>query len=1177
MRAGTNERVRAARHLCDDLLLDLQALLLPYIETQLQSRNRGGWESVLEEHASSHGQEHRLHDPKYLLWVLGRERNFPSSPALRDALERLRAIRRSWAHFELDVPAASSAIDAAERLVDGLGIRTAEADARLAAHRRAIEAVVAGQHSPELATLRRAYLSQLLSETALLPLGWTRDLFGSLAPEARFEPAFLQPTLETVTGPSGDERSLPLRGPAPRQVSLSDLAYEGDRLVILGGVGAGKSTLLRGLARLTALAQGPYVGRSPLLTSAPDLLAAVGLDPGIPIETAVRTRLGGSFGAFLGYELELGRLLLLVDGLDEIVDDADRTRLISEIERFSAANPHAVIVVSSRETAYRDLGGNFRALRLQPLDDETSDRLTTSLIEALSPADGDGPSAFRSVVHDAGVSDDLRGNPLMLTLLVLLWSRSALLPRRRHQVLGSAARLLLGTWPKARDHGEHADAYDEYLEVLGPIAFDLVATGRSAVPRSELRAKLRQRFIDLGESDRSSAGRRASRLTERIRVRTGLLVEQPHVGEDPPVTFAHRSLMEHLAAHHLVERWREDRESVFPLLPQPRWWPVLELAFGTISDEGLAAADMVVDSLLVRTGAVEEAAIPSLRLASRLVASGTVTPSDPCLGRLGRRLAEAFIEPSKAPFADEVLSGLQRHVAMNRADAPSWLPISDGPCQAVFELLTSSPGSAAGDKALLSVLLAGSRGQLDFALPAVTRIVSEACESWAAEEARTVPKRPGDWRPGIEVVWTSGVTPDVPGLVSRARGLRLPEFPFEAAASDPEAFVRSLPAIVDRTSAPSADWSAISIPIAEDPRFHAIIGLDDGGWFAPLASEVAARGDGTPTAIVDFIRERDEQHGSLEEYLSLVVHGPWALKDAALESLGWMLERARFDETEWADALRRVRSVVWSQPPEVRALLLHHMAGPGWFGVNVEAPEFVTDLVDLGLRDPSPDVVAISEIVLATADPYARRLFLPEVIEWPTLATAASLGTVGRLRAALLKPGPGLLGHIEAAISAASLPPPRGHYRGGWEANAEVEAWARRAAGTPEFERWALFLLARLTRRASASDAIRRGLRSEDPLTRWLAAMALQSVDCGEITWLADAIEHCFYERHEDALEALTRVVDRALPDTPARGKLAEHCAELVGIDDLPSLARLTGEILLPPSWAMEERRSVSA
>jgi hypothetical protein len=216
--------------------------------------------------------------------------------------------------------------------------------------------------------------------------------------------------------------------------------------VLLGGPGSGKSAMLGNrLSIWASLGEGPVPLLIELRRFVQDPVTGIDL-----IEYLVR----GSSCIYqfdrdvLDWQLTNQAGMLLLDGLDEILDRGRRDEVIQQVVRLKNRFPRVSIILTSRIIGYRrgelrSLG--FRELTIQPFDNGQK-QLFVERWHARMPAATAEELKHRLVAAMKEDSvNDLANSPMLLTLLAKLNGRNAL-PRTRTLLLSRAADLLLHEW-----------------------------------------------------------------------------------------------------------------------------------------------------------------------------------------------------------------------------------------------------------------------------------------------------------------------------------------------------------------------------------------------------------------------------------------------------------------------------------------------------------------------------------------------------------------------------------------------------------------------------------------------------------------------------------------------------------------------------------------------------------
>jgi len=416
-------------------------------------------------------------------------------------------------------------------------------------------------------------------------------------------------------------------------VELADAVKRYERLVILGDPGSGKSTLLRYQALIHA--QALYAGRSeagselgtahfPILIRIADYA-----EHGMPDGKSLSQYLTDyyemhecpKFGLsdLLAKELTGGNCLVLLDGLDEIVNADDRRKVVERIEdfiRYHDNRPNR-FVITSRIAGYRSapLGDPFVQYTVQEMDDTQIhrflERWCTAVERAQTPelsqeardvvARREIDGITKAVQSSPGVHR-LAANPLLLRTLALIHRTGAQLPQKRIELYKLAADTLARTWRMAQGVPESALVDDKYLtRLLARLAYwlhEYKSTGIAT--EQEVYRELGQEWARIKglnwDEDNPDIENEVKKFLQAVREHTSLFIERA----PKRYGFMHLTFEEYYAARHLVARSKDRATLIRKHLHKPRWEEPILLALGFVGlDSPEDAADLLETAILV--------------------------------------------------------------------------------------------------------------------------------------------------------------------------------------------------------------------------------------------------------------------------------------------------------------------------------------------------------------------------------------------------------------------------------------------------------------------------------------------------------------------------------------------------------------------------------------------------
>jgi NACHT domain len=386
-----------------------------------------------------------------------------------------------------------------------------------------------------------------------------------------YEPSQQNSILEEQKAWAMRDRSSP-RIPAPTILNLSQ-----KKAVVLGAPGSGKTMLVSYFALM--LCETPQSDRTQIgFKKDDDYLPVVVrirdwiLQPKMGLleyleyyaETNLCTKELPT--GFFEHWLERGRALILLDGLDEVVDEAQRRKVAEQIETFLHRYQNNPAVITSRPAGYRWDFFNldeFPHYTLESFDDKQVTTFIDHWYDSRLKGDTAQAARRKADLQSAFARNErirlLAKNPLLLTIITLIHRYQAELPRQRFKLYEKAVETLLTSW----DSGKEIKLYetvlrflksDDLLYILKKLAYWIHTQGSmgeieggTLIDKDELIRWLRKEIQTLKKCEAHEAKGEAERFIDFIQRRTGLLNEQ---GRDR-YAFVHKTFQEYLTAEEI--------------------------------------------------------------------------------------------------------------------------------------------------------------------------------------------------------------------------------------------------------------------------------------------------------------------------------------------------------------------------------------------------------------------------------------------------------------------------------------------------------------------------------------------------------------------------------------------------------------------------------------------------
>ncbi len=396
---------------------------------------------------------------------------------------------------------------------------------------------------------------------------------------------------QSGVGPAGDivRESFP----------LSKALNRSRTFFLLGELGGGKTTILRQLARTYALKRqreskyppGPLV---PVFVRLADWAEQLRRNSQVGLLDAALAQLGVSdrpdTKGWLESQAKQGKAFLLLDGLDEVADPDGRGLLIEAICSSLASYADARCIITSRSVGFDrpSLGRDAAVYEMDSLTEEAMRQFFEAWCahrhhhkpnRKCKECDGRREQLREAVVDHSRVRA-LAGNPMMLTILLLLSDAGVTLPQRRWELYEKIAEAFLFAWQEKKrkaiasspDHGLRLDDR-ELVWVLESIAIEMQRQDWTLVSRWWLAEHCTRFLRDELHIPAEQAGAESDSLIWSLQQRAGLLIER---GPER-FGFLHLAFQEYFAARAVLAA-DDPIASLQPYLYHPRWREVVRLA-----------------------------------------------------------------------------------------------------------------------------------------------------------------------------------------------------------------------------------------------------------------------------------------------------------------------------------------------------------------------------------------------------------------------------------------------------------------------------------------------------------------------------------------------------------------------------------------------------------------------
>lgn len=331
----------------------------------------------------------------------------------------------------------------------------------------------------------------------------------------------------------------------PKQGGIA-VANQEQYLMVLGSPGMGKTTFLRkvGLEALKGN-KGDYTPNC-----IPILLELKTFRTGeIDLENAIASEFQNcglpEYQELTNKFLEQGKLLILLDGLDEVPTER-MGEMVTKIQDFVDRHSKNRFITSCRIAAYRHNFRRFTDVAIADFDDEQIKNFISNWFESQPERGKECLERLNSGDYQA--AKELTQTPLLLTLVCLLYQRSGQFPTNRSTLYERALRVLLEEWNGVKEIPieqlyKGLDTKRKEL-ILSQIAYDTFIENQLFFPKRTVVKQIEKLLPELLPDEKFVDG---NHVLRDIEVQHGLLVERA----ESIYSFSHLTIQEFLTAQHI--------------------------------------------------------------------------------------------------------------------------------------------------------------------------------------------------------------------------------------------------------------------------------------------------------------------------------------------------------------------------------------------------------------------------------------------------------------------------------------------------------------------------------------------------------------------------------------------------------------------------------------------------
>jgi predicted NACHT family NTPase len=379
-----------------------------------------------------------------------------------------------------------------------------------------------------------------------------------------------------------------------------------DKLMILGKPGAGKTTFLKWLA-LQCNGGKFNQDRVPLFVTLKEFAETKGQPDLLSFIAKQLTECGIENGLVVGEKiLQAGRSIVLLDGLDE-VKAQDHDRVLNTIRQIAEKFDASQFVITCRIAAKEYIFEQFTEVEVADFDDEQIADFARKWFQQKDPVKAE---EFPQELEDNPGLQELATNPLLLTLLCLVFEAGGQFPANRAELYKEGLDVLLKKWDAKRNI-RREEVYKQLSlqrkeDLLSQVAYNAFERSDYFFKQGFVEEQIREYIQNLpnASNDIETLQLDSEAVLNSIAAQHGLLVERAR----GIYSFSHLTFQEYFTARWFKEKADGDFGALISHVTDKQWREVFLLTVGMLksADQLLLGMKREIDGLLAKDEKLQE-------------------------------------------------------------------------------------------------------------------------------------------------------------------------------------------------------------------------------------------------------------------------------------------------------------------------------------------------------------------------------------------------------------------------------------------------------------------------------------------------------------------------------------------------------------------------------------------